>query len=159
VLSVVTYRITPVVLSPSIIESYIMLHRAAASLLRPKTPRSLVLFASAPKSFAAAAAATSTTSTEQKRPFWATTPSAQEPEDEEVKGIVQEEVKQVKKKAAKKVPKEGGANEEEGEKKTFNMMQLIKTVAVTHKLSQAESRRIVNTIFDTIAKVRTPFLW
>jgi hypothetical protein len=40
-------------------------------------------------------------------------------------------------------------------KETLNTNDLIKTVAEAHDLSQAETRRILNTVLDTIMDVRT----
>jgi flagellar motility protein MotE (MotC chaperone) len=108
------------------------MYRALYSL-RSKGTRPLVVFSSAPKSFAAAATAKST---EQKRPFWATTP-------------VQKKEVEEKDKVEEKVA------DEKDDKTSFTTKQLVKAVAETHDLTQAESRRIIDTVFDTISVVRT----
>lgn len=107
-----------------------------ASSLRSNATRSFV-FASAPKSFAATA---TEKSTKQKRPFWATTPA-----------------QKTKEKPAAAAATAGDEEEEHAavdDKKSFNTTQLVKLVAETHDITQAQAKRIIDTVFHTIAEVR-----
>lgn len=120
----------PPILFPPTLNNTMYLASVSLRSIRSKTTRSLIVCSSVPKSFFAAA--TTAKSNEQKRPFWATTPAQKQ--NEEVK--------------------EG---DEKVDKNILTTKQLVKLVAETHKLSKAESRRIMDTVFDSIAIVRTVY--
>jgi hypothetical protein len=56
-------------------------------------------------------------------------------------------------KTAPLLAKQDKDNDKSDEKAVLRMDELVQTVAETHELSQAESRRIVDTIVDTISDV------